>query len=116
MLRRSDMPAIRTRFPLRITVVTLRFPAGRHREVAARPVAPGTFVKPCARKSCDLHRQHVMGRVDTRAAVEDGSVPGAEGRVLRPELGRRLETPASVEVDGERRAQRTRDVPGLGID
>src|SRR5579872_6774398 len=98
MLRRSDMPAIKTRFPLRITFDTLRFLAGRHGKVAARPVAPRSFVKPCAWKPRDLHRQHVMGRVDARAAVEDGSVAGAEGRVLRPELGGRLEATARVQV------------------
>src|SRR5579864_4158767 len=116
MLLRSDMPAIKTRFPLRITVDTLKFLAGRHGKVAARPVAPRSFVKPCAWESRDLHSQHVMGRVDARAAVEDGSVTGAEGRVLRPELVRRLEAPAGVEVGGEWRAQRARDVAGLWID
>src|SRR5579864_508792 len=106
MLLRSDMPAIKTRFPLRITVVTLRFLAGRHGEVAARPVAPRSFVKPCAWDTGNLHRQHVMGRIDARAAVEDGSVACAEGRVLRPELGGRLEAPARVQVGSEWRAQR----------
>src|ERR1700694_5163638 len=135
MLRRSDMPAIRIFLPERITPKILEhrgsyevreasdfggclagFPAGGDRCVAVRPVAPGAGVEAAAVQAGDLHRQEVVRRVDTGAAVEDRAVVSSQPRKPGTQLGGRFEPTVGSQVLHPRRAQGSRDVARLGID
>src|SRR5438874_13389312 len=117
MLRRSDMPAIKMRLPWRIIAsITLRFRAGRHGSVAARPVAPGSRVQKGIGQTRNLHGQDVVRRVHAGAAVEDGALGCAQLLIAAPERVRCFETTARVEVLNVRRAQRPREGPRYGVD
>src|ERR1700682_158565 len=124
MLRRSDMPAIRIFLPFRITpkilehsgVALAGFFACGDRSVPVRPVAPRARVEAAATQPGDLHRQQVVRRGDTGAAVEDRAVLSSKLGNPLAQLSGRLEAPVGAEVLLPRRAQRSGDVTCLRVD
>src|ERR1700758_1439191 len=96
MLRRSDIPAMRIRFPSRIMGEILEArPLGlgacRNGKLAVRPVAPRSRVQSRVRQSRQLHREQLLRRVDAGAAIEDGAVAHAHLAELLAQLLRGLE-------------------------
>src|SRR5712692_2402144 len=118
MLRRSLIPAISTRLPVRITAELSRFLAGGHGCVATRPVAPRSLVQAHVGNPRHLERQQVVAGVHTRPAVDDRAIGPVDTKGLEPapQLFGRLESRVRVEVVDPRGADRARDVALLGVD
>src|SRR6266851_10190584 len=101
MLRRSDMPAMRTRFPFRITARILRFFACGDRCVVVRPIAPRAGIEAAIRDAGQLHREEVVRGVHSRAAIHDRSVLSTEAGEPGAQGSGRFETTVGSEVLAE---------------
>src|SRR6266851_1643237 len=97
-------------------VSLLRFFAGGDRRFVMRPVAPRPGVQAAVRHLRHLHREQVVARVDSRTAVDNGALAGAEPGEAITQVAGRFETAVGTEVLHPRRTQSARDMTGFRVD